>query len=112
MVGSQVWLGPNHDPELLVVDLAVAVLVDGLDHLVDLLVGDLAGKVGEHKLELVSSDAACVGRVTRVGGWVVTLVLLPTGLVLAEDPEDLLEVVLLVTVVDLLVHHEAELGEL
>ena len=35
-----------------------------------------------------------------------------TRLVLAKDPEDLLEVVLLVALVELLVHHHAELGEL
>ena len=35
-----------------------------------------------------------------------------TRLILAKDPEDLLEVVLLVALVELLVHHHAELGEL
>ena len=56
---GEVGLGPDHDAELLVVDLAVAVLVDGADHLVDLLVGHaLVRDVGEDELELFRCDAA------------------------------------------------------
>ena len=55
---DEVGLGADHDAELLVVDLAVAVLVDRLDHLVDLLVRHLARQVRQHELELVRRDAA------------------------------------------------------
>ena len=55
-------MGPHHDPELAVVDLAVPVLVHRLDHLVNLLVGDLPWQVCQHELELVGRDAAYKGR--------------------------------------------------
>ncbi len=55
-LGGQVGFGADHHPELLVVYLAIAVLVHRLDHLVDLLVGDLAGQVGQDKLELLCCD--------------------------------------------------------
>ena len=61
VVRRQVRLGADHHPELLVVDLPVAVFVNRLDHLVDLLVRHLAREVGQDELELVRRYAAWNG---------------------------------------------------
>ena len=85
-------VGSHHHTELAVVDLPVPVLVHRPDHLVDLLVRHLARQVGQDKLELLGGDAPLV--------------------VLAEDPERLLQVVLNVSVLGFLVQHETKLGKL
>lgn len=54
----QIGLRSNHDPEFLVIDFAISILVHSLDHLVNLLVGhSLIWHVGQDELELLSCDA-------------------------------------------------------
>ena len=83
---------PSHNlPELRVGDLAVSVLVHGVDHLVYLLVSDLPRQVHQGKLHLLRWNTALV--------------------ILAKGPERVLEVGLAVHLLGLLLNDETKVVE-
>ena len=57
-VGNEEGDAAHHDTELGEANLAVPVLVHGVNHLIDLLVGHLPREVHQDKLHLVSGDTA------------------------------------------------------
>lgn len=78
-------------PELRVTDLPISVLVDGVDHFIDFLVGDLAREVHQHILHLISRNAALV--------------------IFTEGSESVLEVSLVVQLLGLLLDDQTEVVE-
>ena len=85
------YLKADSEPEFRKADFAVPVPVDRFNHLVNLLVGHLPWKVLQHKLHLMGRDAAL--------------------LVLAEHPEGVLEVSLVVQLLRLLLDDQTEVIE-
>ena len=62
----QLFILPGHFQKLQVVDLAILVLINALQHLVQLLIGEIVAEVLDHLLQLVGCYETVVVLVKRL----------------------------------------------